>query len=477
MLMQSKYWPAVVSKWSVMQKTLLSGNDNKTPAAQPVKPLPVLLPGTLKITANVSDAAIFLDGEIQPRFTAKDNDVLITDISPGEKHTVEFIKDGYTPWETSFKVASGKEYSITLDMQAIYATLQISSDPSGAQVYLNDELIIGKETPAEVEKLIPGRQYSISLRKKGYLPWEKTFTPKPNEELLFENIKLTTSYAKLQIGSDPPGAQIFLDDKLALYKITPSEIDKLIPGKKYTVGLRKKGYAPWRKSFVPKEGEIVSFKNIQLKILYGKLKIESDPPGADIVIFGHPLIDKVTPAVIDKLLPGKKYTISLRKAGYAAWQKPFNVQAKTTTSLSAALQRLYGKLTINSVPWSSIYFENKKLGVTPLAGLKLPVGTHELKLVNSTVGIDELLSVKIDFNQVTNKMVRFEGSFTINALPWAKVYIDDEEKGITPLAGIKLLAGVHQVRLVNSELKQDRTFKILIKPNRTTSKIVNLNEK
>jgi len=66
------------------------------------------------------------------------------------------------------------------------------------------------------------------------------------------------------------------------------------------------------------------------------------------------------------------------------------------------------------------------------------------------------------------------GSLELNAIPWAQVYIDGRYRGVTPLQGLKLKAGTHEVRLVNPEQNLETRFKAVIRPNRTLSKVIKL---
>jgi hypothetical protein len=46
-----------------------------------------------------------------------------------------------------------------------------------------------------------------------------------------------------------------------------------------------------------------------------------------------------------------------------------------------------------------------------------------------------------------------QGQLDVNALPWARVYVDGKLRGETPIQGMTLRAGVHRLRLVNPRWK------------------------
>jgi len=54
------------------------------------------------------------------------------------------------------------------------------------------------------------------------------------------------------------------------------------------------------------------------------------------------------------------------------------------------------------------------------------------------------------------------GTVDINAIPWARVYIDDHPRGETPLEGLRLRAGIHRIRLVSAERGLSRTYSLRV---------------
>jgi serine/threonine protein kinase len=67
------------------------------------------------------------------------------------------------------------------------------------------------------------------------------------------------------------------------------------------------------------------------------------------------------------------------------------------------------------------------------------------------------------------------GILALNVLPWAMVFIDGEKKGRnTPIISLELAPGYHSVRIINTELKVDRTVPFEIKTGETTRQIIKL---
>lgn len=67
-----------------------------------------------------------------------------------------------------------------------------------------------------------------------------------------------------------------------------------------------------------------------------------------------------------------------------------------------------GKLTLDTAPWSEVSLHGEPLGKTPLVGVELPAGVHELRLVNSELGIDKAYRVTISPDQTVRKRLAID---------------------------------------------------------------------
>lgn len=68
---------------------------------------------------------------------------------------------------------------------------------------------------------------------------------------------------------------------------------------------------------------------------------------------------------------------------------------------------------------------------------------------------------------------RDSGFFSVDALPYATIYIDGESAGITPLLRVPLRPGKHSVRAVSENGVEDR-FTITVRAGETVSRRLNL---
>lgn len=107
-----------------------------------------------------------------------------------------------------------------------------------------------------------------------------------------------------------------------------------------------------------------------------------------------------------------------------------------------------GTLELASSPTGlDIYAGRRRLGRTP-ASLRLKVGRHRLRLRSTRLGIDRALTVRIAANRSLRQSVRIgKGRLRVNGVPWANVYVDGRQVGVTPMRALNLYAGKHLVEL------------------------------
>ena len=119
-----------------------------------------------------------------------------------------------------------------------------------------------------------------------------------------------------------------------------------------------------------------------------RVRIETDPPGASVLLENGASVGK-TPLEMDAAsLAGRKVVLS--KAGYERQSVPADALA-AGPAFRTELQPLTGTVeAIQAIPWASVYVGSRYLGETPLTGVRLPAGEHRLRFVNEPLGIDQV---------------------------------------------------------------------------------------
>lgn len=91
---------------------------------------------------------------------------------------------------------------------------------------------------------------------------------------------------------------------------------------------------------------------------------------------------------------------------------------------------------------------------------------------SSRVVVKEKEVIKyVDREKIVEKKAKEPGFLTVRTDPWAKIFIDGQPKGSTPLFKLKLSAGRHKVRLVNEAAGIDSTKTVKIESTKNLKKV------
>ncbi len=105
-----------------------------------------------------------------------------------------------------------------------------------------------------------------------------------------------------------------------------------------------------------------------------------------------------------------------------------------------------GWVRVESAIDFNVFERGQSHGTTRGGRLKLPAGVHELALISTAFEVQQSATVTIAAGQTARLTVAMpDGSLSINALPWADVWIDDQAVGTTPLANLVVPVGSHEI--------------------------------
>jgi hypothetical protein len=190
----------------------------------------------------------------------------------------------------------------------------------------------------------------------------------------------------LFVVANPPGAHIFLNDKLK--GISPLEISS-ISGGKYDLKFTLIGYETWQKCIEIPEGQkltinanLIKNETVIKPPSYGEIFINSSPNGAAIFIDSQ--YHGTTPTKIRDILVGT-HEITLNLSGHEKFSKTITIQPGKNADLNEKLRSIEspktGQITIDSTPSNAdIYLDSVYQGKTPHILKGISPGTHSITL-------------------------------------------------------------------------------------------------
>ncbi|MCB0744420.1 MAG: PEGA domain-containing protein, partial [Ignavibacteriae bacterium] len=309
--------------------------------------MPVFNYGSIYVTSDPSGAQIIFNDENTGKVTPDS----IIDISAGE-YTIMLKLNAFK--DTTFSVTVNQNSQTTEDIYLIEtnpkAKIVITSNPSGAQIYLNDENT-GKITPATFDNLERGN-YTIKLKLALYDDAiEQIVVTK--DQTVNKNISMAIagSSGTLNVTSEPSGALISLNGENT-GKLTPFTFKPLQPGD-YSIGLSLLNYRDTLVTTTLNSGGSVT-ENIKLTLYEprGSISLSSNPSGAEIFL-DDSNTGLFTPAKINKIEAGN-YSVKLSLTNY--FDTTFSVIVIKDQNTSVPI------VNLNEVPFTISLSSNPPIG-------------------------------------------------------------------------------------------------------------------
>lgn len=271
--------------------------------------------------------------------------------------------------------------------------------------------------------------------------------------------------SQLTIESDPPGVAVFVDGRAA--GLSPVQLS-VSPGPR-TIELRRDGQS---RTFpiTAQAGEIVrhrfEFASRPVVAAGSLLQISTEPARAAVSIDDVPR--GTSPLSVAGLTPGE-HTVTVQSSTSTV-TRVVQVQAGSTATVHVVLPRTptgpaQGWVQINAATTLDVAEQGQMLGTTASPRLLLAPGEHLLDFSNDDLGFRTQQRVRIDPGAGTTLSVELPlGTISVNAQPWAEVWIDGERAGETPLGNVTRPLGAHEIVLRHPELG-DRTVPVVVRAN------------
>jgi hypothetical protein len=230
------------------------------PAAKPRRaaaaPKPVVVPGQLAIDSTPAGAQVQIDGRSDAAWATPYN---FPGLTPGQ-HAITISKPGYASETRTVQVSAGSKSFVSVHLAALGATLNITSEPAGASIYID-----GKDTGHVTPAQITGEKgsHTVLVRKQGYLDETTTATFFAGQSFQYsptlrvlgvtDDIKTggklkrlfggdsTAGMGKVAIKTQPKGAQITVNRRMV---DKPTPVDFMLNPGNYMIDITLSGYKP-----------------------------------------------------------------------------------------------------------------------------------------------------------------------------------------------------------------------------------------
>jgi hypothetical protein len=190
--------------------------------------------------------------------------------------------------------------------------------------------------------------------------------------------------------------------------------------------------------------------------------VETSAPGADVLVDGRSA--GVTPLKLEIGADTRSIRVVASRPQLAdsGASQPENrreapPRPNVGTTGVAAATRPPGGIRVLSPIEVEVFEGDKRLGSSATGIVSAAAGRHQLDLVNSLLGYRGRQTVDVRPGEVVSVQVSPpNGRLSINALPWAEVWIGGKPVGETPLGNLSIPPGEHEIVFRHPQLGEHR---------------------
>ena len=365
-------------------------------------------PATLELAIEPGGADVLLDST---RRRADSGSLVLSDVKPAT-HRLVVRKSGYADFSEDVRFAPGemKQLSVALRMLTP-GTLDLRTRPSRARVWFNGERLSG-ETPMRITKILVG-EHTLTVKKEGFVDLSRTITIKPADRLE-ETFALAPETLVLHVRSRPRAQLLALQGDGTERELGMTPVKTSIRSETVErIALRREGYESWSQAILSdvKSRGVVTLNVSLRKAKSGGTASRTRRTRATGPVAGGDRFESRRgrgsggqPVHVQEL-PLRSVSADERRAPAPGSSDDTELTARRPKQ---AANRGDGTLLVNTKPWTHIEIDGADTGLTtPQRGIRLPVGTHRLRLHNDKFGVDKTYTVFIAPNQSTKIVKRF----------------------------------------------------------------------
>jgi len=323
------------------------------------------LPGFIAVDANLPDAEIYVNSIKMGAVPAQ------IQVTAGN-HVVSVRKDLYHSFEKEINLAEkGMEDLGTVKLTENFGYFQITTNPSRAMIYINDNYI-GK-SPIPKTKIQSG-SYTIKAVMDQYHDKILTMNLKDNDDITFP-ITMGSAFGALIVESSPEsGATVFInDEQVGTTPYTNNEY----PSGEYLISIEKEMWFGSEETIVVTDNQTTKAV-LDLTRNYGKIMIKASQCN---IYINDEFIGENS---IVKNLKAGEYLLKAERENYTDEIKNISIEAGDKLTFALIPKPKMASLSIMSKPFATkgaeIFLNNNKRKETTPAVFETTMGTYNIKV-------------------------------------------------------------------------------------------------
>jgi hypothetical protein len=194
--------------------------------------------------------------------------------------------------------------------------------------------------------------------------------------------------------------------------------------------------------------------------------IQSAPVGAEVWLNGQQV--GTTPMALQTGLTSSQNVLEFRLPGYESQRAELPLGAPQASTVTVTLVALQGQIEVQSAPpGAKVYLDDVPVGSAPMTVDEVATGTHRVRLVLADYAEwnQQVTVVTNNTAVVAGTMAGLPGTIEVRSTPAdASVFVDGQERGITPLLLSGVPQGEHEVKVTKQGFS-DWQQQLMVAPN------------
>jgi hypothetical protein len=172
----------------------------------------------------------------------------------------------------------------------------------------------------------------------------------------------------------------------------------------------------------------------------GTVVLTSEPAGARVLVDGEPA--GTTPLTLEGVKPGRRVLTLVSDHGGSVKR---TVRVEAGKSITVDVPIFAGFVAIASPIVLQVAENGRLLGTTEQGRVMLAPGRHVITVSNRDLEYTSVHVVEIEPGEDRRLTIEPRAAVSLNALPWAEVWIDGARAGETPLANLQVPLGTREI--------------------------------
>jgi serine/threonine protein kinase len=411
--------------------------------------------GSVNINSRPASAEVYLDKDLKG--TTPTGKIIV----PAGTYQLKLTLSGYQEVSEEITVSKGRAFAHTYDLERTTPpaetnySVEITSNPRDADVYIDGAY--KTKTPGIITLTKSTGELRIEKARYETVTRSLDLSPGSNPPI---HVDLKKPSVLFSVQTNPQRASVTLND--TSYGETPIN-GVPVPAGTYRIKLTLAGYQevneditistgqPWDKAYNLKRTPPPAEQAYSVEIT-------SNPTNADVYLDGVYKIKTPGPVTL------KKSTGELRIEipGYETKTLSLDLNPGSNPAINVVLEKQSGLFSLRTNPrGASVTLDDKEYGPTPINGVRVPVGTYQLKLTLS--GYDEVSEkITVSAGRPFDKAYPLkrtpppaEQTYSVKITstpPNADVYLDGVRKIKTPMiVTLKKSTGELRIQMANYE--------------------------